>query len=159
MNIPLHQDYIDFISLLNRHRCAYAVIGSYAMAHYGYQRMSGNFDILIEQNEKNVNSVYKALQDFGAPLRGLAVEEMLEPGFIFQIGVAPVRIDMYTSIDGVETTDAVAEAVREKIAGRQMPFLSLQNIIKSKSSTGRPRDLEDVKELNRIMQEDVEHQT
>ena len=64
----------------------------------------------------------------------------MEKGIIFQIGVAPRRIDILTFIDGVEFGEAYQNKKTIAVEDIGIPFLSIQDIIKNKEATGRPKD-------------------
>ena len=147
--IPFHQDYADMLSLLNRHRCSYVVVGAYAMSAYGYIRMTGDIDILVKPSPENAARVYSALKDFGAPLSGISIDDFTKPELIFQIGVSPVRIDIITAIDGVDTDRAITTAEIIQKEGIDIPFLSIENIISNKKSTGRKKDEVDAEEFEK----------
>jgi len=46
----------------------------------------------------NAERVLSALRAFGAPLHDLTQTDLAAPGLVLQIGVAPLRIDIMTSI-------------------------------------------------------------
>jgi len=117
------------------------------MGAYGYPRATGDIDIWVEASEKNSKSIYDALKEFGAPLNDITKETFSQKGIIFQIGVPPRRIDIITEIDGVEFGKAYADKKEIEIDGLRVPFLSKQDLIKNKQSTGRDKDRLDVKYL------------
>lgn len=151
MILPFHQDYADLFTLLNLHKCSYVVVGAYAMSVHGYIRMTGDIDILISSDNDNAGNIYSALKEFGAPLSGISADEFTKPGLIFQIGVSPVRIDIINVIDGVDTDTALSTAEVINKNGIDIPFLSIENIIKNKRSTGRMKDLADAEEFEKII--------
>ncbi len=151
--IPLNQDYVDILSLFNKHGCSYVVVGAYAMSAYGYIRMTGDLDILINPVQENAKKVYSALKEFGAPLADVYIEDFARPGLAFQIGVSPLRVDIITAIDGVDAPTAISTAVVVRKDGIDIPFLSKGNIIQNKRSTGRLKDSVDVEEFERFLKE------
>ncbi len=82
------------------------IVGAYAMGAYGYPRATGDFDIWVESSLKNSEKIYQSLAEFGAPLSEITKNTFAEKGIIFQIGIAPRRIDIITHIDGVAFKDA-----------------------------------------------------
>lgn len=145
--IPFHQDYADILTLLNSHGCSYVVVGAYAMSVYGYIRMTGDIDILVNPEPDNAGRVYSALKEFGAPLADVRPDDFAKPGLIYQVGVSPVRVDIITAIDGVKTDYAIATAAVFEKEGIRIPFLSMENIIQNKISTGRKKDSVDAEEF------------
>lgn len=86
---------------------------------------------------------------FGAPLAELSVDDLTTQGTIFQIGLAPARIDLLTAITAVEFDDAWFRRAEIEVEGRRLPFLSREDLIRNKTRLGRPRDLADVADLQR----------
>ena len=145
----LNEDYKEILRALAASKARFLVIGAYAMGAYGYVRATGDFDIWVEHSPENSAKVYKALKKFGAPLSQIAPDTFAVKGIVFQIGVAPRRIDILTSIDGVSFKKAYSAREEFRIERIKIPLLSKADLIKNKSSTGRAKDKLDVKELRR----------
>ena len=143
----LNEDYKEILQNLLNNRVKFLVVGAYAMGVYGYPRATGDFDIWVEASAENSKKIYKTLSEFGAPLSSATEKTFAEKGIIFQIGVAPRRVDIITHIDGVTFKDAHKTKEVIEIDGLQVPFLSKENLIKNKQSTGREKDKLDVKYL------------
>ena len=126
------------------------MIGAYAMGAYGYVRATGDFDIWVEPSPENSKKVYKALKEFGAPLRQITPDTFAAEGIVFQIGVAPRRVDIMTSIDGVAFKKAYSGREEFKIESIRIPLLSKSDLIKNKIATGREKDKLDAEALRRI---------
>ena len=133
---------------LSENKVEFLVVGAYAMSVLGYPRATGDIDIWIFASKENSGKVFKSLKQFGAPLSGINGNTFAEKDLIFQIGVAPRRIDIITQIDGVDFKEAYSN--REEIFsdGIKIPVISKKDLIKNKKSTGREKDALDVKELN-----------
>lgn len=117
------------------------------MGAYGYPRATGDIDLWVEASPENANHVYQALTDFGAPLGEINKKTFSEKGIVFQIGVAPRRIDLLTQIDGVDFDEAYHSREEIELGGLTIPFLSKAHIIQNKKSTGREKDKLDVEFL------------
>lgn len=98
-------------------------------------------------SEDNAGRVYAALREFGAPLRGLSPADFLESGMFYQVGVPPVRVDILTSIDGVEFEAAWANRVGRTFGALKANFISRRDMIQNKRASGRLQDLADVENL------------
>ena len=129
----------------------FLVVGAYALAAYGYPRATGDFDIWVEATEENSKKIVTSLMQFGAPVGQVSKETFAEQGIIFQIGVTPRRIDILTHIDGVDFQEAYRTRENIILEGVSLPFLSKENLIKNKKSTGREKDILDA----RTLEEDV----
>ena len=64
-----------------------------------------------------------------------------------QLGVEPYRIDLLTSISGVEFDDAWSDRVTSDLGGVPVTFISLRAFRKNKLAAGRPKDLADLADL------------
>ena len=140
----LNEDYKEMLQILLRNEVNFLVVGAYAMAAYGYPRATGDFDIWVDTTLENSQRIYKSVSDFGAPLSGITERTFTEKGIVFQIGVAPRRIDIITHIDGVEFHNAYQDKEEVEIENMKIPFLSKSNLIKNKKSTGREKDKIDI---------------
>jgi hypothetical protein len=87
------------------------------------------------------------LAAFGAPLDALSEGELASEDLIFQIGVAPIRIDVITSIDGVAFADAWERRREDHLGATRIAVIGREDLIANKRVAGRPRDLADVKRL------------
>lgn len=124
------------------------MVGAYALAAQGYPRSTLDIDIWVKPSKDNSSKLYKALVEFGAPLQDINENTFKEKGIVFQIGVAPCRIDIITEISGgIEFTDANTRSLKSEIEGTSLNILSIEDLIKNKEATGRPKDIEDAKIL------------
>ena len=143
----LNNDYRDILLALSNRRVKFLLIGAYAMAAHGYPRSTIDIDLWIMPDAKNSVLVLKALEDFGAPLGDLSENDLKKEGIVFQIGVAPRRIDILTSVDGLKFKDAFDNSQTIEIEGIPIQVLSLADLIKNKRATGRTKDLADAELL------------
>jgi hypothetical protein len=145
----LNEDYRDMLCILLDNNVRFLVVGAYALGAYGYPRATGDFDIWVDTSPENSSNVYASLNEFGAPLAGISKTTFTEEGIIFQIGVAPRRIDIITHVDGVRFGDAYAARNVIEVEGLRIPFLSKKDLIKNKRSTGREKDKLDAEYLSK----------
>ena len=143
----LNNDYRDILRILLKNEARFLIVGAYAMSAYGYSRATGDVDIWVEATKENSIQVYTSLKEFGAPLSQIDTHTFATKGIVFQIGVAPCRIDIITYIDGVEFQEAFDSKKIIEIDDLAIPFLSKENLIKNKSSTHRKKDQLDVEYL------------
>jgi hypothetical protein len=132
------------LNALNDAGAEYLVVGAHALGAYGQPRATGDFDIWIRTTPENVDRVWVALETFGAPRRKLTKADLCTPDNVYQIGVAPYRIDIVTSITGVEFEDAWVNRNQTTIDGIRVAVISRDDLLKNKRATGRPKDLADV---------------
>jgi hypothetical protein len=132
------------LNALNDSKVEYLVVGAHAMAAYELVRATGDFDIWVRPTKENAERVWVALEAFRAPRRKLKLEDFTIPNNVFQIGVEPDRIDLLTSIDGVEFDEAWQNRITTKIDDAVVPIIGRQQLLKNKRASGRPKDLSDV---------------
>ena len=144
----LNKDYKEMLQILLDNKVRFLVVGAYAMGVYGYPRATGDFDIWVEVSVENSEKIHRTLSQFGAPLSDITKTTFCEEGIIFQIGVAPRRIDIITKIDGLDFKNAYPNKQEVEIEDIKIPFLSKEDLIKNKESTDRERDKLDAKYLH-----------
>ncbi len=120
------------------------VVGAYALAAHGMPRATRDIDLWVGTAGDNPGRVRRALIRFGAPVEDLSVEDLRRPDLIFQIGVAPQRIDILTSIDGVDFAEAWPDRLEAELGGLRVPVLSREDLIRNKRAAARPQDLADL---------------
>ena len=143
----LNEDYKEMVQILLDNEVRFLVVGAYAMGAHGYPRATGDLDIWVEADKTNSRKLYDALVQFGSPVSQLNKDTFCEHGIVFQIGVAPRRIDILTHIDGVDFDQAYESKEIVELEGLSIPFLSKENLIKNKRATGRQRDKLDADNL------------
>lgn len=145
----LNDDYKEMLSILAEENVKFMVIGAFALSTYGYPRATGDIDIWVEASEENSEKILRTMIRFGAPTDKITREDFISEGIIFQIGIAPRRIDITTVIDGVKFIDAYPKRKIIKISDIEVPIISLEDLITNKEATGRDKDLLDVKMLKK----------
>lgn len=143
----LNPDYKDILSAFSGAGVKYLLVGAYAMAAHGQVRATGDIDLWVESTRENASRTMAALKEFGAPLHEIRQEDFEKPGVVFQIGVAPRRIDILTSIDAVEFPDAWDDREEVRVAGLAVPVIGRAELIKNKLATGRLKDRADAMSL------------
>ena len=143
-NPLLNPDFRDMLSALCEEKGEFLIVGAYALAVYGHPRATGDIDIWIRCSDENAERVLRSLKRFGAPLFDLTLKDLRTPGRIFQMGVVPRRIDIITSIEGVEFDEAWPDRKEVEIEGLKIPVIGRSHLLKNKKALGRPQDLADV---------------
>lgn len=143
----LNQDFKEFIQSLNDNHVRYLVIGGYAVALHGHPRYTKDLDVWIGLNKENASNLIMALHQFGFGSLGLQVEDFLNPDQIVQLGHPPSRIDLLTSLEGVDFEDCYSSRVQVIIDEVTVNFIDLENLKKNKKAVGRLQDLADLENL------------
>ena len=145
--MDISSDYRELFKILNRHRVKYLIVGAYAVIFYTEPRYTKDIDIWVEPALKNAEKLYKALGEFGAPLKEISIKDFANKKTIYQIGVAPVRIDIITSISGSIFADAWKDRRKTKYADVSINIIGVKDLIRSKKKAGRPQDSIDITQL------------
>jgi hypothetical protein len=140
--------YKELLQLLNEFEVEYLIVGGYAVMKYGEPRYTKDLDVWVHNSAQNSSRVVEALKKFGAPLEHdrITPDTFAEKQVVYQIGVAPVRIDILTEITGVEFADAWKKRVESTFFGAPVHFISLDDLRMNKRSLGRDSDLKDLKQ-------------
>ena len=144
----MNQDFVEMLSALFEAGADFLLIGAHALAAHGRPRATGALDIWVRPTHENASRVWAALLRFGAPLHEISLVDLRTPGVVFQIGLVPSRIDLLTSISGVEFDDAWNNRITISVSGVTIPTIGREDLIRNKLAAGRPRDLADAAELN-----------
>lgn len=145
--MPIHQDFEEMLQCLNEEGAKYLIIGAYAVSVYTEPRYTKDIDILVEPTSENAKKVYEALRKFGAPLGNLSVSDLEISSTVYQMGVAPVRIDILTGISGVTFAKAWAGKTTAQFGKEKTFIIGMDELISAKEASGRPRDKKDLKKL------------
>jgi hypothetical protein len=148
--VKLQKDLREFVELLNSHGAEFLVVGGHAVAFHGHPRFTGDIDFLIRPSVENATRVLSALYAFGFGDLPLTVDDFVKPGNVVQLGRPPNRIDLLTSISGVEVENAWSSRVKSELDGLPVCFLGWQSLIDNKQASGRPKDLADVAKLKAV---------
>lgn len=144
----LNQDFKEFIQSLNESDVRYLIIGGYAVAFHGHPRYTKDLDVWIELSQGNAANILKALTQFGFGSLGLTEDDFLEPDQIIQLGYPPSRIDIVTTVEGVDFESCYSSRVITTIDNVPMNFIDLENLKKNKKASGRLQDLADLENLS-----------
>jgi len=143
----LNPDFRDMLYAFAEEGVEYLLVDAYAMATHGYVRATGDLDLWVNPVGENAERTMAALRRFGAPLERLNGADFEDYDTVVQIGVAPRRIDVLTSIDGVTFEEAWSERRQVEIEGLAVSVISRAHLIQNKRATNRPRDRADLEGL------------
>jgi hypothetical protein len=143
----LNQDFKEFIQSLNDNQVHYLVVGGYAVAFHGHPRYTKDIDIWVEMEMENASRIIKALDQFGFSSLGLKEEDFLIADQIIQLGYPPNRIDLLTSLSGIDFKRCYAHRVQVEVEGVIVNFIDLGSLKINKRASGRHQDLADLENL------------
>jgi hypothetical protein len=145
--MKLSKDLREFVELLNSRKIKYVLVGGHAVAYHGFPRFTGDVDFFIDASPENAALAAAAVSDFGFGNLGLVEADFRAPETIIQLGRAPHRIDILTSLTAVSFAEAWQSRVETTLDGLPVWMISKDLLVRNKLATGRPQDLADAKRL------------
>lgn len=145
--MEISSDFKELLQAFNAARVKYLIVGANAVGYHGHPRGTRDFDVWSERSQQNAENVYRALASFGAPLTDVSASDFASDDLIYQIGVEPIRVNVITSISGVEFNEAWPNRAEDEFHGLPVAFIGKADLIKNKRASARHKDLADVEEL------------
>jgi len=145
--INLPPDFKEFLKLLNARSVEYLLIGGYAVAYHGYPRATADIDIWIAIHPDNAEKTASALKAFGFDLPQVTKDLFLKKDQIIRMGMPPMRIEVATSISGVDFGECWAERITDVLDGIEVNIINLKHLKLNKQAAGRHKDLDDLENL------------
>lgn len=146
--IQLPLDFKEFLQLLNDHRVEYLLVGGYAVAYYGYPRATGDIDFWLAVNPDNATKIVDVLNAFGFGATGVTSDVFLQSNKVIQMGVPPMRIDLFTTLSGVTFAECFVRRIVDTIDGVLVNLINLDDLKVNKLASGRLKDLNDLSQFN-----------
>ncbi len=145
--MSLNADLREFIELLNSDGIEYVIVGAHSLAFHARPRYTGDLDLLVRPSRENAAKLVSLLRDFGFGKEDFAEADFTVPEQMIQLGRAPNRIDLLTSISGVTIADAFGTKISTELEGLPVFVLSKELLIRNKRAVGRPQDVADLESL------------
>jgi hypothetical protein len=142
--MPLSNDLREFLKLLNSRGVDYVIVGAHSLAFHGRPRYTGDLDVLIRSTPGNAAKLVDLLNEFGFTDSDFKASDFTEPDQVIQLGRAPNRIDLLTSISGVSRDEAFATRVSAELDSIPVFVLGKDALFRNKRAVGRPQDLADI---------------
>jgi hypothetical protein len=143
----MNRDFVDLLRAFVEADVRFLVVGAYALAIHGRPRATGDLDVWVDATPANAARVMRALAAFGAPLSGVSEADFAAPGAVYQIGVAPGRIDVLTGLTGLTFADAWPGRLHRPFGEVEVDFIGREAFVRNKRATGRAKDLGDIEGL------------
>lgn len=145
--ILLPPDFKEFLQLLNRYEVEYLLIGGYAVGYHGYPRATGDMDVWVATTPANAAKLLTVLSDFGFGATGATVELFQQPQKVIRMGNPPLRIEVLTSISGVDFATCYAARIIDTVDGIAVNLISREHLKANKLASGRTKDHNDLEHL------------
>ncbi len=135
--------------MLRAHSVEYLLIGGWAVGYHGHPRATYDLDVWMAISPDNAARVVKALAEFGFDVTELSTNLFLQPHKIVRMGIEPVRIELMTSISGVEFDECYSERLETTLNDVPVSLISLRHLKIKKRASGRLKDLADLESLSK----------
>ncbi|MEW6249551.1 MAG: hypothetical protein AB1716_02810 [Planctomycetota bacterium] len=133
--------------MLNSAGVEYLLLGGYAVAYYGVPRATGDMDLWFNPTGENAARLLRALREFGFSALTLTPEQLQQPGRVFRMGRPPLRIELLSSVSGLEFAEAYARRQVVRIGDVGVSLIGLDDLKANKRAAGRRRDLDDLDQM------------
>ncbi len=143
--ILLPRDFNEFLKLLNSYEVRYLIVGGYAVNFHGYPRATGDIDVWIDRTAENAERTARAVREFG--FREVEPELFLQPAKVIRMGQPPLRVEILTSISGVEFSNCFENRSVADLGGTTASFIGAEDLRTNKKASGRLKDLADLEQL------------
>jgi len=138
----------SLLKSLKEHKVQFVIIGATAFPVHGYSRATLDIDIFVKPEISNAKKTLSALKDFGYDVSDIAVDEVLTKKILIRQYL--VETDIHPFVKGVSFDEVWKNRVKAKFGDTFVWFASLDDLIKMKKAAGRPKDLEDLKYLQKL---------
>ena len=148
MDLQLPPDFKEFLKLLKDHDVRYLLIGGYAVGYHGYPRATEDLDIWVAIHPENAQKLVAVLKVFGLDDPALKPELFLQKPKIIRMGFPPMRLEISTSISGVEFDECYQTRIVDTLDGIEVNLIDLEHLKKNKKASGRAKDIADLENLS-----------
>jgi predicted nucleotidyltransferase len=148
MALTLPPDFKEFLKLLKEHDVRYLLIGGYAVGYHGYPRATDDMDIWVAIHPDNAAKLVSTLRAFGLDDPNLTPELFLQKPKIIRMGFPPMRLEIATSISGVEFDECYQSRIVDMLDGVEVNIIDLEHLKKNKKASGRAKDIADLENLS-----------
>lgn len=147
MDLELPNDFKEFLRLLRARGVEYLVVGGWAVIYHGYPRATDDLDIWIAISPANAERIVNVFREFGFNVPELSADLFLKDDSLIRIGVEPVRIEVMTSISGVNFEDCYSRRLETELNEEPVSLINLRHLRQNKEASGRLKDLSDLENL------------
>jgi len=148
----LNSDLIELLQILNKNQTKYIIVGAYAVIQYTEPRYTKDLDVWVDSSAENSKKVWKSLLDFGAPLENVNIKDFQNEDNVFQLGIDPNRIDILMGLENLVFDESWKSSNIFKFESVSVKVLNINDLIKSKKSTGRIQDQLDIEKLKKAQE-------
>ena len=141
---------------LHKYETKYILVGGFATNLHGFNRVTADMDLWIKDTLPNRKSLRQALKELNlGDFEAIETTQFI-PGFTSILLKSNFELDIMTSLKGFEQIkfdpcyNIAPTAIIEDIP---LKFLHIKHLIEAKKASGRPKDLIDAEELEKILKQ------
>lgn len=146
-------DLISFLTLLNEDRVEYMIIGGAAVNIHGFSRATGDMDIWFNPSQENYERLLHSIESFGfeVPDEFHKLEYVRSKGLI-RLPLEKFYIEFLADVGKKFRFDELYSRCEVTLVDEKLKInvISYSDLIDLKISVHRAKDLEDVKNLERV---------
>lgn len=143
------------LKLLKENRVKFVIIGATAFPVHGYSRATLDIDIFIQPDKDNAQRTLKALKKFGYDTADITIEDLLTKKVLIRQYLT--ETDIHPIVKGTTFEKIWSKKVKAKFGETFVWFASLDDLISMKKAASRAKDIEDLKYLRRIKNNQNKH--
>lgn len=152
----LDDEILELWKTLHKYDTKYILVGGFATNLHGFNRVTADMDLWIKDNLENRKSLRKVLNELNfGDFEAIETTQFI-PGFTSILLKSNFEVDIMTSLKGFEQIkfdDCYALAPTAIIEDIPLKFLHIKHLIEAKKASGRPKDLIDAEELEKILKQ------
>jgi len=145
--VNLHPDFKELLSLFLANDVEFLLVGGYAVSVHGYSRYTEDIDLWVRKTPENAKRILHALDEFGFGGLGLTQATLLQEQGLIRLGHPPAKVKILNWVSGLEFEEASPNAIQVEFDELEIPVISLPDLIRNKSASGRLKDLGDLENL------------
>jgi hypothetical protein len=139
-------DFEDILALFAEHDVRYLIVGGLAFIYHAKPRFTKDIDLWVDSSPVNVESVNRALVEFGSP----SLIDAENPDEILQLGNAPHRIDILRAVVDLDFDAAWDRRIEAPYGAAPANWIDLESLLAIKSAIDHPRHQEDARVLKKV---------
>lgn len=139
----------SLLRLLSEREVRYVIIGATAFAAHGWVRATVDLDLLVASDVANLERLREVLTEFGYDVSDASVEDFQRYKILLRQYDLP--LDIHPFVSGASNFEEIwARRVDADLGTVRAPFASLEDLIRMKKAAGRPKDLADLEQLEKL---------
>ena len=134
---------------LNDADVRYLIIGATAFAAHGWVRATADLDLFVDADAENIERLRSVLTSFGYDISDADAEDFREYKILLRQYELPLDLHPFVAGD-LDFAACWERRVMAEVGGVEAPFAALEDLMAMKRAAGRPKDLEDLRQLERL---------